>query len=55
LLSGSLQECLARDGPAEIIGESQQRTAMHNATLVQVPVIDVDFADEFVRPMNTSK
>jgi hypothetical protein len=49
LLSESLQETVSPAiRPTEIVGERPKRTAMHNAALIQVPVINVDFADEFV-------
>ena len=34
-----------RQSPAEIIGERRQRTAMHMAAVVQMTVIDIEFAN----------
>jgi hypothetical protein len=34
--------------PAEIIGERRQRTAMHMAAVVQMTVIDIEFADQLI-------
>jgi hypothetical protein len=34
--------------PAEIIGERRQRTAMHMAAVVEMTVIDIEFADQLI-------
>jgi hypothetical protein len=36
------------DSSAEIIGERRQRTAMHMAAVVEMTVIDIEFADQLI-------
>ena len=37
-----------RQPPAEIVGERRQRTTMNMATVVEMTVIDIEFADQLI-------